>query len=673
LRAARLALALAAAAAVLAVATPSLPARAEGAAPAGPSAAIELVRQTPVAVPGQPFVADVRLTGVPADGSITLDLHRRIRSRSELALSMEGDELGSLIYHQVTPVSALASRPGGVRRVTLPLAPAPGGLRLPIEGVYAVELIAHDAANQEVATLVTHLIVPPEEGDDNPNLAVAAVAELAAPPALRPDGSVAVGRQRLASMEAITAGLASAPGVPATLDVRPETLEALQRSEEPRHVALLDALQDAAGGRLVLHRPYVDLDLDGMVHADLGTELAPQLDRGRAVVESTLGTTPDDAVQVAPRSLGATGLSTLAFTGTTKLLLDDAALEPLGEGIISYSLAQPFVVAVPEESESDDRTPGGILGLAPDPIVLERLATEGTPGLAVSRVLAELALLRLERPGVARTAVVPLRDDIDPETVAQLLTALGQGRPFAAVTLPEAFEHAAPVLDGGGNPAARALLPDDGGGLPAGVARDIAAGRAAVDTFRTLVGPESLLPEVPSQHVLVAAALGLDIDERRAHLDAATAAIESVTGQVSMPATFTLTLTARDGTIPLTLRNDSGVPVRVSIRLRSEKLEFPDGATVERVLTEPTTRIDLRVRSRATGAFPLVVDVRTPDGVRTLAASRYTVRSTAVSGVGLLLSIGAGVFLVVWWARHWRRTRRSKKLIAANGHPAAAD
>jgi len=45
------------------------------------------------------------------------------------------------------------------------------------------------------------------------------------------------------------------------------------------------------------------------------------------------------------------------------------------------------------------------------------------------------------------------------------------------------------------------------------------------------------------------------------------------------------------------------------------------------------------------------------------------VRSTAVSGVGLVLSIGAGLFLVVWWARHWHRTRRSARLIAAGSHP----
>jgi hypothetical protein len=141
---------------------------------------------------------------------------------------------------------------------------------------------------------------------------------------------------------------------------------------------------------------------------------------------------------------------------------------------------------------------------------------------------------------------------------------------------------------------------------------------------------------------------------------------------VSTPATFTLTLAARDGTVPLTIRNDSGEPLHVTVRLRSQKLDFPEGDTIDQVLTEATTRIDIPVRARASGAFPLRVDITTPDGQQSLSMTRYTVRSTAISGVGLVISVGAGLFLVVWWARHWRRTRRSAKLVAAHTHPAGS-
>jgi hypothetical protein len=112
------------------------------------------------------------------------------------------------------------------------------------------------------------------------------------------------------------------------------------------------------------------------------------------------------------------------------------------------------------------------------------------------------------------------------------------------------------------------------------------------------------------------------------------------------------------------------MPLEVSVRLRSQKLEFPEGEPIALVLTEPSTRIDIPVRARTSGAFLLQISVTTPDGQRRLAMSRYTVRSTAVSGAGLVLSVGAGVFLVVWWARHWHRTRRSARLVGAHSHPA---
>jgi HAMP domain-containing protein len=41
-----------------------------------------------------------------------------------------------------------------------------------------------------------------------------------------------------------------------------------------------------------------------------------------------------------------------------------------------------------------------------------------------------------------------------------------------------------------------------------------------------------------------------------------------------------------------------------------------------------------------------------------------TVRSTAASGVGVMISAGAALFLAVWWGRDIRRRRRAR-------HPAS--
>jgi len=44
-----------------------------------------------------------------------------------------------------------------------------------------------------------------------------------------------------------------------------------------------------------------------------------------------------------------------------------------------------------------------------------------------------------------------------------------------------------------------------------------------------------------------------------------------------------------------------------------------------------------------------------------IARTTFTVQSTALSGVGVFLSVGAGLFLVVWWSRHAWKARRAAR------------
>jgi hypothetical protein len=105
------------------------------------------------------------------------------------------------------------------------------------------------------------------------------------------------------------------------------------------------------------------------------------------------------------------------------------------------------------------------------------------------------------------------------------------------------------------------------------------------------------------------------------------------------------------------------------VLLDSPKLEFPQGDVIEEVLpAASTTRLDVEVTTRASGAFPLQVAVQSPDGSLSITSTRFTVRSTAISGVGLMISIGAGLFLAVWWARHFRKVRRARRLVSSD-HP----
>ena len=152
------------------------------ATPQQAGAEIELTAQSPLAERGSDFVIRVRLTGIPEDGSITLSLHQRVRSRSELEASIKAEGLRSRVIDTVTPIATLPVQSDGTRRLVLSLDPSVGGVPLSTAGVYPLQVVAKDAGDTELATLITHLIVPPEAGDTSPPLSVAVVARVGAPP-----------------------------------------------------------------------------------------------------------------------------------------------------------------------------------------------------------------------------------------------------------------------------------------------------------------------------------------------------------------------------------------------------------------------------------------------------------------------------------------------------------
>lgn len=626
-------------------------------------ASVQLVSQTPTVPRRGTFEITVRTDGIPADASLELVLHGRVRSRSELAASMEGEALRTQVYRASTPLAALPVDAEGGRRLSISLDPTvTGGIAVSASGAYPVEVRALTVDGAEIATLVTHLLVEPDARDESPPLAVAVVAGIDAPPATGSDGTTTRLDLDLDGAAELLATLAAHDDVPATLAVRPETLDELAGSGRPEHVALLDALPAAASGRSVLALPYVDVSPDALAQAGLASELGEQLEHGRDLLADVLRVEPSGATWLATEDLSPVGLSALADAGFRHVVVGPDQVEPLRAGVLSLSLAQTFLI------ESDLDPPIDAVSL--DEHVTERVGTSTTPGLELSRLLAELAVLWFEQPGIERGVALPIDPSVRAEVLDGLLTALDGGEIFEAVTLDDLFAAASPLRQAGGGLVDRALNPGRTPAIDRTVARDLRAARALLGSFESLLGPDSPRAEPPAAQLLLATAAELDDDDQRAHLVAARASVDEVVGAVSAPNRDTITLTARDGTIPLTVRNDAGVPVHVIVRLRSAKLEFPSGSSIPVVLTDPTTRLDIDVRARASGSFPLEVEVVSPDGAVLLATIDFSVQSTVVSGVGVFLSAGAAVFLLVWWARHWRRTRRSAKLVAST-HPVA--
>ncbi len=130
-----------------------------------------------------------------------------------------------------------------------------------------------------------------------------------------------------------------------------------------------------------------------------------------------------------------------------------------------------------------------------------------------------------------------------------------------------------------------------------------------------------------------------------------------------------MTLTSASGKIPFSISNALDYPVKVLLDFQSPKLHFVNGN--EQTVTIPAgqpAHLTIPVTVRASGAFPMQVTITSPDHHLPITRTRFDVRSTAISGIGLALTVAAGLFLALWWIRNARNTRRRKHLVASN-HP----
>ena len=125
---------------------------------------------------------------------------------------------------------------------------------------------------------------------------------------------------------------------------------------------------------------------------------------------------------------------------------------------------------------------------------------------------------------------------------------------------------------------------------------------------------------------------------------------------ISLPDAQPVTMAAREGAIPLIVESRAAGPRLIMLQFRSDKVEVKQDSQL--IVVEPgTSSIDVEVEALSLGASQLEVSVWTPDGARVLAANQFEVRSTAVPGLGLLISAAAVVFLIVWWYVDHRRAR----------------
>jgi hypothetical protein len=204
---------------------------------------------------------------------------------------------------------------------------------------------------------------------------------------------------------------------------------------------------------------------------------------------------------------------------------------------------------------------------------------------------------------------------------------------------------------------------------PGPSAAAVNSARHGVAAFSSLAPADITEVSTLDELILAGEASNLTRSERAALLGMPSGALASEGALVTLPEGRIVTLTSSTGEVPVTIESRSNIPLHVRVVLSNPKLglRFPGGTSFSLVLSSRTTVEEVQVSSLTSGDFALRLDLVTPVGNMPIAHGSLTIRSTALSGLAIGLSVGALALLLVWWVRSSRRRRREPGTDANHG------
>jgi len=400
----------------------------------------------------------------------------------------------------------------------------------------------------------------------------------------------------------------------------------------------------------------VPMSIPAMLQAGLEDQVSLSLAKGTDRLRTDLGVQVASQTWVENGPMNQDALTFLRGSQFDRVVLPESDLDP---NPLRFTLAQPFVVA------GSNRT---TIRAAVADAGLESHFGGGDQVLEAHQLLADLFQIYNDAPSNNRGVVVMTPPGWVP-TAAFLgpwIDGLQTAPMLQAWSIDDFFDNVPPISGRDGLTLVRQVVTD-----PVAVRADAAsldsngerAARSDLQALATALPDNSAAYARLERQLLALPSLDYSAGDRRDAIDALNAGIQAETHLVAIGGPRTITLTARTGRLPLNVVSNSDEPIRVLLRVESDKLELPGaGNTGRAVFSEELHKgnnpVDITVKARTPGTFAVKLTVMTPSGNLVMTETRLSVQSTALSGVGVVLSVGAGAFLLAWWGRHaWRSGR----------------
>jgi hypothetical protein len=662
--------------------------------PAAPPSSLILTGQSPWVTPSPPgspqtFTLDLRAGHAAAAGDeVVATLYTELKTRTALEQTLKAAPSGTVL-DRTHPV-ALRDMPvtGGSRALAISVlpyataspAPAAGTPTLDLHcsgtgtctGVYPVVVslvrpgTTGHAAPIPHASFTTYLTYA--AGKSRTPLGFAWVAPVATPVSIHADkasgaaSAAPPSASAALALEGLASTLAAKPAVPVTVAASPQTLQLLaaeggHAAQAVTRLATMSTAQPAT--RQFLPETYVPVDLGALSAAGEGEEVSAQTQLGASELRSLGVTTAAShaGTWVASGTVGSALHSGLNQVGATHLVLPDGVLAPsrATEGTWASAFTLSLGRGAPVEAAAADGQ-----------LAAHFTADPGDPALEATQVLADLAMIHFEAPNTATpravVAVAPSGWVPTHEFDAQLLTGLDTNPVVRPTTLNGYFSS----FDQQGTatlPSRRLASGGTGPTLSGALAHRLTTSRLHLTAFDTAVSGAPRVKTKLDELLLDAESSDLSSAGMASGVQAFTGALSGQLSQVQLATQRTVTLTARTGLVPVTILSSAGYTVKGTLVLSGGRFVFPRGNSRHLTLDHPTNPIRVDIEARTSGDLPMQVAFRSPTGSLVIASGQLTIRSTATSLAGVVLTVLALLVLGGWWARTWwtGRARRRRE------------
>ena len=590
---------------------------------------LQVMSQSLITQNNEVFDLVLQLPGVVSDGDqITVTVHERATSEEQFLASSRGENLSGVLASQRFDVTDLQPDVWGVVKVSFFISDSEiGDIQLVQPGVYPISIEMRTRGQELVGRVITHIIRA--GGSLAGQLPVVFIAQIKD---FNFESTDTTG-----PINSWLEVLRRHPSVPLTITSHPVFIG------ETSFPSLAPSFTDTK--HEIIRNPFTPINEAALINAGLGNEVVSLMEMGTETL-ATIGTLAPPTLWVGHGEADDAEVEVRWGRGTRELIVESTSLSPIPDesprGPVEFT-----------SSQSTFR------GLVVD--TLSQRHPHDTPASEAQRLLAHLAT-------IAST------DQSDPLLTVDL-TANNRSPQFADVFLRgiEELNWISPLK--ASDAVTRSLLPGETQPRQHRLRSRLSSAdqnfagyrdaRRHLAAIRSMVRDEDAEDyEALAQELLlslskeVPALTQIDLWESTVDL------IRLQTSLIDIPPDESIQLTSQAASVPFSFQNRAGIPLRVELRIISERVtveDFDDGESTTLVLEPGVTTHRFRLRALGSGSFPVSIELHSPDGGILVGRAQAALRATTPTGVGLGLTIGAAVFLASWWLLDTRK-RKNRRL-----------